>query len=282
MAKRMMQNIKPILETCWMLPPTKCGEVPAKSMDKEKQGMPQIELNNVERAFGNVRALNGVCWTIPCGTADTIALVGPNGAGKTTLLRIACGLLRPTLGEAVFVDGGRRCNVDTPDVRTQIAFVLPGDRNLFFRNTVLENIAYFSAIRKQDTKKISTKLTQYAEQLNMAHLLKTQVGNLSTGERKKASILAGICTDAKLLILDEPSNGLDIDAVLELQSIVSNIRANGTITTILSSHDINMLSGAATKYVYLCKGKIVWQNNGEMEAAEIVEKYRTLVQEGKQ
>lgn len=281
MAKRMMQNIKPILETCWMLPPTKCGEVPAKSMDKEKQGMPQIELNNVERAFGNVRALNGVCWTIPCGTADTIALVGPNGAGKTTLLRIACGLLRPTLGEAVFVDGGRRCNVDTPDVRTQIAFVLPGDRNLFFRNTVLENIAYFSAIRKQDTKKISTKLTQYAEQLNMAHLLKTQVGNLSTGERKKASILAGICTDAKLLILDEPSNGLDIDAVLELQSIVSNIRANGTITTILSSHDINMLSGAATKYVYLCKGKIVWQNNGEMEAAEIVEKYRTLVQEGK-
>lgn len=278
----MMQNIKPILETCWMLPPTKCGEVPAKSMDKEKQGMPQIELNNVERAFGNVRALNGVCWTIPCGTADTIALVGPNGAGKTTLLRIACGLLRPTLGEAVFVDGGRRCNVDTPDVRTQIAFVLPGDRNLFFRNTVLENIAYFSAIRKQDPKKISTKLTQYAEQLNMAHLLKTQVGNLSTGERKKASILAGICTDAKLLILDEPSNGLDIDAVLELQSIVSNIRANGTITTILSSHDINMLSGAATKYVYLCKGKIVWQNNGEMEAAEIVEKYRTLVQEGKQ
>ena len=251
-------------------------------MDKEKQGMPQIELNNVERAFGNVRALNGVCWTIPCGTADTIALVGPNGAGKTTLLRIACGLLRPTLGEAVFVDGGRRCNVDTPDVRTQIAFVLPGDRNLFFRNTVLENIAYFSAIRKQDPKKISTKLTQYAEQLNMAHLLKTQVGNLSTGERKKASILAGICTDAKLLILDEPSNGLDIDAVLELQSIVSNIRANGTITTILSSHDINMLSGAATKYVYLCKGKIVWQNNGEMEAAEIVEKYRTLVQEGKQ
>ena len=173
-------------------------------------------------------------------------------------------------------------NVDTPDVRTQIAFVLPGDRNLFFRNTVLENIAYFSAIRKQDPKKISTKLTQYAEQLNMAHLLKTQVGNLSTGERKKASILAGICTDAKLLILDEPSNGLDIDAVLELQSIVSNIRANGTITTILSSHDINMLSGAATKYVYLCKGKIVWQNNGEMEAAEIVEKYRTLVQEGKQ
>lgn len=282
MAKRMMQNIKPILETCWMLPPTKCGEVPAKSMDKEKQGMPQIELNNVERAFGNVRALNGVCWTIPCGTADTIALVGPNGAGKTTLLRIASGLLRPTLGEAVFVDGGRRCNVDTPDVRTQIAFVLPGDRNLFFRNTVLENIAYFSAIRKQDPKKISTKLTQYAEQLNMAHLLKTQVGNLSTGERKKASILAGICTDAKLLILDEPSNGLDIDAVLELQSIVSNIRANGTITTILSSHDINMLSGAATKYVYLCKGKIVWQNNGEMEAAEIVEKYRTLVQEGKQ
>lgn len=281
MAKRMMQNIKPILETCWMLSPTKCGEVPAKSMDKEKQGMPQIELNNVERAFGNVRALNGVCWTIPCGTADTIALVGPNGAGKTTLLRIACGLLRPTLGEAVFVDGGRRCNVDTPDVRTQIAFVLPGDRNLFFRNTVLENIAYFSAIRKQDPKKISTKLTQYAEQLNMAHLLKTQVGNLSTGERKKASILAGICTDAKLLILDEPSNGLDIDAVLELQSIVSNIRANGTITTILSSHDINMLSGAATKYVYLCKGKIVWQNNGEMEAAEIVEKYRTLVQEGK-
>lgn len=282
MAKRMMQNIKPILETCWMLPPTKCGEVPAKSMDKEKQGMPQIGLNNVERAFGNVRALNGVCWTIPCGTADTIALVGPNGAGKTTLLRIASGLLRPTLGEAVFVDGGRRCNVDTPDVRTQIAFVLPGDRNLFFRNTVLENIAYFSAIRKQDPKKISTKLTQYAEQLNMAHLLKTQVGNLSTGERKKASILAGICTDAKLLILDEPSNGLDIDAVLELQSIVSNIRANGTITTILSSHDINMLSGAATKYVYLCKGKIVWQNNGEMEAAEIVEKYRTLVQEGKQ
>lgn len=282
MAKRMMQNIKPILETCWMLSPTKCGEVPAKSMDKEKQGMPQIELNNVERAFGNVRALNGVCWTIPCGTADTIALVGPNGAGKTTLLRIASGLLRPTLGEAVFVDGGRRCNVDTPDVRTQIAFVLPGDRNLFFRNTVLENIAYFSAIRKQDPKKIGTKLTQYAEQLNMAHLFKTQVGNLSTGERKKASILAGICTDAKLLILDEPSNGLDIDAVLELQSIVSNIRANGTITTILSSHDINMLSGAATKYVYLCKGKIVWQNNGEMEAAEIVEKYRTLVQEGKQ
>ena len=122
----------------------------------------------------------------------------------------------------------------------------------------------------------------YADKLNMSNFLKTQVGNLSTGERKKASILAGLCTDTKLLIMDEPSNGLDIDSVLELQSIVMGIRANGKVTVVVSSHDVNMLSGIATRYIYIRKGKIVWENGGEMNPEEIIATYKTLMQEVQQ
>lgn len=244
--------------------------------------MMRIELKDVVRIFGDKEALAGVSCTFPFSAPETIGLVGPNGAGKTTLLKIAAGLLLPSAGEAICIDGDRRRNVDAPEVRTHIAFVLPGDRNLFFRNTVLENIAYSAAIRNQDPGGIKEKIGYYAQRLNMSHLLKNQVGNLSTGERKKASILAGLCTNTKLLIMDEPSNGLDIDSVLELQNIIKDIRQCGDMTVVVSSHDVNMLSGMATKYIYIRSGQIVLEKGGEMEPEEIIGAYKNLMQEVQQ
>lgn len=116
----------------------------------------------------------------------------------------------------------------------------------------------------------------YAELLKFVPFLDRKVESLSTGEKKKAILLCGLCTDAPVLILDEPSNGLDIDAQREFQEILKNISDNSQKTILVSSHELDFLCGIVNQYIFIMDGQIKKEVQGNMELEEIKRMYFEL------
>ena len=126
----------------------------------------------------------------------------------------------------------------------------------------------------QNTLKENIKI--YAELLKFEPFLDRRVESLSTGEKKKAILLCGLCTDAPVLILDEPSNGLDIDAQREFQEILKNISDNSQKTILVSSHELDFLCGIVNQYIFIMDGQIKKEVQGNMELEEIKRMYFEL------
>ena len=116
----------------------------------------------------------------------------------------------------------------------------------------------------------------YAELLKFVPFLDRKVESLSTGEKKKAILLCGLCTDAPVLILDEPSNGLDIDAQREFQEILKNISDNSQKTILVSSHELDFLCRIVNQYIFIMDGQIRKEVQGNMELEEIKRMYFEL------
>lgn len=235
-----------------------------------------IELKNIYRKFNNKVALSDIFIKLDLDKNDIIGLIGPNGAGKTTLLKILSGLLLPSSG-MLKIDNG---NIDYQKwVKENISFILSGDRNLYFRNTAYENITYFGAIKGISNDIVKKKINYYKELLGIRNLLEREVGTLSMGERKKISIITGLCANSKILIMDEPSTGLDIDSVFEVQNIIKKLNESENILCIVSSHDINFLSKIANNYIFIKNGSIVYEISKIMNSDDIVNKYLSMKME---
>lgn len=200
------------------------------------------------------------------------AFVGPNGSGKTTLFKILCGLLLPTSGEIYLDDELIKKKLK----RNDISMIVSGDRNLFQRNTVLENAIYYSVLRGENIANIKEKIYYYAKLLNCEMLLNRWIEGLSSGERKKASLLSGICSGGPILLIDEPTWGLDIDAILALQEMIKIIEEETQYSILISSHDVLFLSKIACQYAFMREGKCLYTVQHELESDELVELYKKV------
>ena len=212
--------------------------------------MPQIELNNVERAFGNVRALNGVCWTIPCGTADTIALVGPNGAGKTTLLNILAGKEDYDSGNITCRNGLRIGYLEqSPSYPPELSVI---EACFQSGNETVRLIAeYEKTVQTNDLDRLQGLLDRMEhakawdyEQRAKQILSQLKINNfdqpvkeLSGGQLKRLALANVLITEPDLLILDEPTNHLDIDMTEWLEGFLrrSTLPCLWSLPTAISS-----------------------------------------------
>ena len=142
-----------------------------------------------------------------------------------------------------------------------------------YKNTVYDNVMWFAAMKGVSEKKVKDLIYEYAEILNYTDFLKRRIETLSMGEKKKAMLLCGLCTDMQVIIMDEPSNGLDITAQIEMKNLIKMLSTTLKKTFIISSHDMDFLGGMADHYVFVFHGRNVCEVNGEMETSEIREKY---------
>jgi ABC-2 type transport system ATP-binding protein len=231
-----------------------------------------LEFNNITRTFdskkGKIYALNNFNLDISIDNG-VYAFVGPNGAGKTTLFKIISGLLIPTKGE-MKLDGE---NYDDKWVKENVSMILSGDRSLYQRNTVYENALYFSLLKLVPIKKAKKIIQEYAEMLQFTEYLHRQIEGMSSGERKKAAILVGLCTESKLILIDEPTWGLDIDAVLSLQNFLKLLSSQNRATFLIASHDVNFMSGISTNYVFMKAGESKKVVENSMDTKEIIDIY---------
>jgi len=206
---------------------------------------------------GMVEAVRHVSFAAPDGRIT--GLLGPNGAGKTTTLRMISTLVAPTAGRAI-VDGFDAA-VDPIAVRSRIG-MLSEARGLYTRLTARENVAYFGELRGLTREGIEASLARMAEWLDMASLLDRRVDGFSTGERMKVSIARALVHDPPNVVLDEPTNGLDVMTTRSLREVIRRLREAGKCV-LFSSHVMQEVSALCDSIVIVARGAVVASGSAE-------------------
>ncbi len=222
-----------------------------------------IRATGLVKHFGPYQALDGVDLTIRTG--ETVALVGPNGAGKTTLLKALAGLCRADGGTVAVGDAAGDAAASAPPfsafstqaLRAAVGFV--PQRTAFPRRTeVLELLETFAALRGLD----AAEAQRAATRAGLGSALDRRIGDLSGGMHQRVAIAQALLGDPPVLILDEPSTGLDPAAASAFRRLLADLRAEGK-TIVVSSHLIAEVEALADRVVLLFDGKIA----AELDAA---------------
>jgi sodium transport system ATP-binding protein len=212
-----------------------------------------IEAQDLQKTFkvkkGLVRAVDGVSFTAHDGMIT--GLLGPNGAGKTTTLRMLYTLMHPEQG-AVRVDG---CDTvrDAARVRRSLG-VLPDARGVYKRLTARENIAYFGRLHGLDAAEIDARTARLVAALGMEDFIDRQAEGFSQGQRTKTAIARALVHDPRNIILDEPTNGLDVMTTRGLREFLVSLKAQGRCV-ILSSHIMQEVGLLCDHIVIIAKGR---------------------------
>lgn len=224
-----------------------------------------IEISGLNKNYKKKQVIFDFNTKIKINEGNIYGILGPNGAGKTTLLKTIIGILEYSSGDITVTEDNdyKRWG------RDNIVFIATGERGLRLKNTVKDNVCLFAAMKGVDIKVVQSNLENYTKMLNFEDLLARRVETLSMGQKKKAMILCGLCTSMKVIIMDEPSNGLDIDAQIELKSLIQKIAVNMKKTFLISSHDLDLLSNIANKYIFIFNGRNVAQIEDSMEVEDI-------------
>ncbi|MFR4996886.1 MAG: ABC transporter ATP-binding protein [Clostridium paraputrificum] len=228
--------------------------------------MDRVSFNNVTKEFKNKAVLKGVSFNIEAG--DIYGLIGENGAGKTTLLKLIVNLLKPTSGNIQVL--GKEIKKDSYDYLRNIGALI--DEPVFYKKlTLYENFEvhceYLGFYHEE-------KLESVLKRVGLHNKKSKKIKELSFGEKQRLAIAYALITEPELLILDEPTNGLDPIAIVELREILLKLNREFNTTIIISSHAINELETLVNKVMFLKNGEIV--ENGLLE--EIKEKCSVYIE----
>lgn len=205
-----------------------------------------IKINNVSKNYKNIKALNNISFSINEG--ELYGLLGVNGAGKTTLLKILSGLTNPTNGDFI-VDGFTNNNMD--EIK-RIIDISPQESAVAKNLTVLENLKFFQDLYNQ---KDENYLKEIIDDLGLNEVISQRAKTLSGGYQRRLSIALGLISKPKILLLDEPTLGLDVIARRELWKIVNKFK--GKITIILTSHYLEEIEALCDRVAILSKGNLL-------------------------
>lgn len=209
-----------------------------------------IHAQSLGKAFGPLQAVRDVDLTAPDGRVT--ALLGPNGAGKSTTLRILATVLRPDRGEA-WVDG-HSVRTDPDGVRRAIG-VLPHGAGLYARLTARENVAYFGALHGLKAVALRDRVDALIDQLDMGAFADRRVGGFSQGQRIRVALARALVHDPRNVILDEPTNGLDVMATRALRDIILELKAQGRCV-VFSSHVMQEVATLCDDVVIVGQGTV--------------------------
>ena len=210
-----------------------------------------IEARGLAKHFGGVQAVRDVSFTAPDGAIT--ALLGPNGAGKTTTLRMISALVCPTQGKA-FVDGVDVA-ADPLGARARTG-VLSDARGLYGRLTARENIAYYGMLRGLAPDTMEAAIARLAEWLDLTAILDRRTDGFSQGERMKVAIARTLVHDPANVMLDEPTNGLDVMTTRSLREVIRRLREAGKCV-LFSSHVMQEVSALCDTIVIVARGSVV-------------------------
>jgi len=210
-----------------------------------------IEVRDLHKAFGKVIAVDGATFSARDG--EITGLLGPNGAGKTTTLRCLYTLMRPD-GGSVVVDGFDAA-VDPIAVRRRLG-VLPDARGLYKRLTARENIAYFGRLHGLDPATIRARSDAAIAALDMGDIAERRTEGFSQGQRVKTAIARALIHDPKNVILDEPTNGLDVMATRAMREFLKRLKREGRCV-LFSSHIMQEVAALCDRIVIIARGRVV-------------------------
>ena len=216
-----------------------------------------IEVQALRKSFQargrSIRAVDGVSFDARDG--EITGLLGPNGAGKTTTLRMLYTLMRPDEGR-VLVDGLDSC-AQPGDVRRRLG-VLPDARGVYKRLTARENIAYFGHLHGMDDAAITARVERLVAALGMQDFVDRRTEGFSQGQRTKTAIARALVHAPRNVVLDEPTNGLDVMTTRSMRRFLHELKAEGCCV-LFSSHIMQEVAALCDRIVVIAQGRVVAQ-----------------------
>lgn len=223
-----------------------------------------LKIEQLKKSFGKVAAVADVSFTAEDGKVT--ALLGPNGAGKSTCLRMVAGAIKPDHGW-VEIDGVNVVD-DTVAAISHLG-VLPYGTGLYPRLTGRENIEYYGRLHGLRGETLAARTQQLIEQLNLGKVCDRPSKGYSQGERMKVAVARALVHEPQNIILDEPTNGLDIHALRALRNMILDLKAAGHCV-LFSSHVMQEVGALCDRIVIIAQGVIV----ADGTADELREHYR--------
>ncbi|MFD2444928.1 ATP-binding cassette domain-containing protein [Bacillus sp. CGMCC 1.16607] len=217
-----------------------------------------IEVNHLSRSFTDkkttIHAVNNVSFKINKG--EVIGLLGENGAGKTTMLRMIASILEPTSG-TILIDG-----IDIHKqpmlVKKSIGVLFGSETGLYDRLTAYENLSYFAKLYGLSKHETKNRIEQLAVRFGMKDYLNRKVGGFSKGMRQKVTIARTLLHNPDVILLDEPTTGLDITSANMFRELIRQLKREGK-TIIFSSHIMEEVKELCESVIMIHKGELVYE-----------------------
>lgn len=214
-----------------------------------------ISLENVKKTLGNREVLKGISFTVEMG--DIFGYLGPNGAGKTTTIRILLGLFQANSGKLEIL--GQDINLS--ETRKKIGFVLDYD-GLYDNMTAEENLEYYSQI--YGLFKVWGRINELLDMVDLGNRAKDRVNTYSKGMRQRLALARAMVHDPEVLILDEPTAGVDPSGQIEMRQIMLDVARKKNKTIFLSSHNLDEVQRICNRIALIDRGEI--KLYGELES----------------
>ena len=229
-----------------------------------------IEVHNVTKYYGQVRALHDVSFSVKKG--EIVGLLGPNGSGKTTLMRILTGFFPPTEGRVVVA--GLDIETSSLEVRRRLGY-LPENVVLYPDMTVRAFLGFCVRVKAKSSSERSKQVERVLHDCAIEHMAHRLMGTLSKGYRQRVGLAQALLCDPEILILDEPTIGLDPHQVIEMRELIKGL--GGKTTILLSSHILHEVGLTCQRVVIIDKGRILAEDTAEGLSARLQGATQTLV-----
>lgn len=226
-----------------------------------------VRVHNLHKNFGDFKALNDLSFTVYAG--DIYGFLGQNGAGKSTTIRMLLTLIAPTEGSIEMF--GYKLPHHRSEILRQVGAIIERP-DLYKYLSAYDNLLFFA--RLSGIKPTHSQVMQQLEKVGLAARANSKVKTFSQGMKQRLGIAISLIHDPQLIILDEPTNGLDPQGIAEMRNIIIALRKEHQKTVIVSSHLLNEIEQVATRMIIIDKGKKVIEGTTE----ELFDPAKTLVE----
>lgn len=209
-----------------------------------------IEVLHIEKWYGATKVLDDVSFSLTKG--EVVGFLGPNGAGKSTTMKIICGFLQASKGEVLI--NGKKIDTDPIAAKRSIGY-LPENNPLYLDLYTREYLHFIASIQGLSKKNAEQRIQELAEQIEIVDYLKSKISTLSKGYRQRVGLLAALLGDPNILILDEPTAGLDPNQSLLFRNLIRSLSSHKTI--LFSSHILSEIEAVCNRCIIIHKGKII-------------------------
>lgn len=232
-----------------------------------------INTENLSKDYGAGRGINNLTMEVP--EKSIFGFIGPNGSGKTTTIKCLCGLIIPTTGRG-WIDGLEVLPKNIQQIKAKIGY-LPDEFGVYEQMSVWEYLDFFGAAYKIPPDRRKQRIYEVLELTDSSHMIDYQVSSLSRGMHQKIGIAKTMLHDPKVLILDEPANGLDPHARIEMRKTILRLKEIGK-TIMLSSHILPELSAICDRVAIIEKAELLIQGTVKEITRSLQEKIQLLIE----
>ncbi|HSZ44276.1 MAG TPA: ATP-binding cassette domain-containing protein [Streptosporangiaceae bacterium] len=212
-----------------------------------------VNLTEIHRSFGKNKAVDGVSLELGTGV---FGLLGPNGAGKTSLLRILATVLPPSSGEMALLGRDPRASAARREIRRRLGY-LPQNLGYYPSFTVVEFIEYFALLKEMPVPAVPRAVAAAVERVDLGPKAKAKLRTLSGGMLRRVGIAQAIVNNPDLLLLDEPTAGLDPEQRVQFRSLLRGLGESSTV--LVSTHLVEDVGAACSEVALMSAGKIVFR-----------------------